>query len=112
MNTKSVLMLVILSAGMLTGLTATMIQATPVYADTKDCEDNNDKNCNQNEQETGKISQSNDCKIENSDSADGGDSNSNNGNGGSAGFNTNSLSCSNSMNNPDTGANTFGQQGP
>ena len=78
----------------------------------KDCEDNNDKNCNQNEQVTGKISQKNDYKIENSDSADGGDDNGNNGNGGSAGFNTNTLSCSNNMNNPNTGQNGFGQQGP
>lgn len=113
MNTKNLLALVILSAGMLTGLTATMIQATPVYADTKDCKDNGDKNCNKDEQETGKISQSNDCKIENSDSADGGhDNGDNGGNGGSAGFNSNTLTCSNSMNNPVTGQNVFAQQGP
>ena len=105
-------MLVILSAGMLTGLSATMIQATPVYADTRDCEDNNDKNCNENEQASGKISQENNCRIENSDSADGGDDNGNNGNGGDAGDNSNTLTCANSMNNPNTGQNVFGQQGP
>ena len=105
-------MLVILSAGMLTGLTATMIQATPVYADTADCEKNNDKNCNENEQRTGKISQENNCRIENSDSADGGDSNGNDGNGGAAGGNTNTLDCSNDLSSPNTGNNVFGQQGP
>jgi len=41
------LMFVVLSAGMLTALTATMIsQAAPAYADTKDCKDNNNDNCN------------------------------------------------------------------
>ena len=112
MYAKNVLMLVILSAGMLTGLTATMIQAAPVYADTRDCEHNEDKNCNENEQATGKISQENNCRVENSDSAEGGDSNGGNGNGGSAGFNSNTLSCSNTLTSPNTGLNAFGQQGP
>ena len=45
-ETKNVLMLVILSGGILTGLAGTMIQAAPVYADTEDCKDNDDDNCN------------------------------------------------------------------
>jgi len=106
------LMLVILSAGMLTGLTATMIQAAPVYADTKDCKDNSDKNCNENEQKTGKISQENECKIVNDDSAKHGDSGDGSSDTSNAGFNTNTLECSNQMNQPATGLNIFGQQGP
>jgi hypothetical protein len=112
MYTKNMLMLVILSAGMLTGLTATMIQAAPVYADTKDCKDNSDKNCNENEQETGKISQENDCKIVNEDSAKHGDSGDGSSDSSNAGFNSNTLSCENQMNQPNTGDNTFGEQGP
>jgi hypothetical protein len=62
MYTKNVLMLVVLSAGMLTALTATMIsQAAPAFADTEDCEDNNNDNCNDNRSEY----QENNCKIEN-----------------------------------------------
>jgi hypothetical protein len=62
MYTKNVLMLVVLSAGMLTALTATMIsQATPAFADTEDCEDNSDNNCNDNRSEY----QENNCKIKN-----------------------------------------------
>jgi hypothetical protein len=38
MYTKNMLMLVILSAGMLTALTATTIQATPAFASKDECE--------------------------------------------------------------------------
>ena len=44
MNTKYLLMLVMLSVGMLTGLTATMIQATPVFADKEEYEKNSNNN--------------------------------------------------------------------
>jgi hypothetical protein len=46
LKTKNVLMLVVLSLGMLTALTATGIpQAQPVFAEKEECEDNDDKNC-------------------------------------------------------------------
>jgi len=58
------LMFVVLSAGMLTALTATMIsQAAPAYADTKDCKDNNNNNCNDDRSQY--VQQENNCKIEN-----------------------------------------------
>jgi len=58
------LMFVVLSAGMLTALTATMIsQAAPAYADTKDCKDNNNDNCNDDRSQY--VQQENNCKIEN-----------------------------------------------
>lgn len=116
MITKNVLMLVILSAGMLTGLTATMIQAAPVYADTEDCKKNDDNNCNDSHERSIKIEQENNCKIENSDSADGGDSDgdgSSAGNGGDAGDNSNTLACANEVFQPNTGNDAFnGQQVP
>jgi len=41
------LIFVVLSAGMLTALTATTTSlAIPVFADKKHCEDNGDNNCN------------------------------------------------------------------
>jgi len=57
-------MFVVLSAGMLTALTATMIsQAAPAYANTKDCKDNNNNNCNDDRSQY--VQQENNCKIEN-----------------------------------------------
>ena len=65
MNTKNMLMFVVLSAGMLTALTATMMsQAVPVFADKKKCEDNDNNNCNDTHK-TQKIEEKNKCKIEN-----------------------------------------------
>jgi hypothetical protein len=64
MYTKNMLMLVVLSAGMFTALTATMIsQAAPAFADTEDCEDNNNDNCNDNRNQY--VEQENNCEIEN-----------------------------------------------
>ena len=100
MNTKNVLMLVMLSAGMLTGLTATMIQAAPVYADTKDCKDNDDHNCNTSERDL-KIKQENNCKVEN------GGGNANGGDGGSGSGNDNAFECTNEVLQPNTGNNAF-----
>ena len=43
LNTKSVLMLVVLSAGILTVLTGTGVsQVAPAFADKEECEDNDD----------------------------------------------------------------------
>ena len=65
MNTKNMLMFVVLSAGMLTALSATMMsQAVPVFADKKKCEDNHNNNCN-DKHKTQKIEDKNKCKIEN-----------------------------------------------
>jgi maltose-binding protein MalE len=72
-NTKNVLMLVVLSAGLLTALTATgLSQGQTAFASEKYrkhysdkervCEDNNNNNCNDQKQ---KIYQENKCKIVN-----------------------------------------------
>ena len=66
-------MLVVLSAGLLTVLTGTAVsQIQPAFADDdEECEDNGDNNCNE---ETQKIHQENNCKvngeIENGDKSD------------------------------------------
>ncbi|ERR1044071_398034 len=63
LNTKSVLMLVVLSAGMLTVLTGTGVsQVAPAFADKDECEDNDDNNCNVTNH---KIIQENNCKVVN-----------------------------------------------
>ena len=57
LNTKNVLMLAVLSAGLLTVLTGTAVsQIQPVFADDDEdeCEDNGDNSCNE---ETQKIQQ-------------------------------------------------------
>ena len=83
LNTKSVLMLVVLSAGLLTVLTGTAIsQLQPAFADDEEeCNDNGDDNCNEENQI---IHQENNCKIvnevENDDRSDN-NSNGDNGNG-------------------------------
>jgi hypothetical protein len=92
MNTKNVLMFVVLSIGMLTALGATaMSQVEPAFADKnkKECEDNENNNCND---ETQKIELENKCKTEN-DIED--DSNGN--------TNTNTLICRSLAQNPDDG---------
>jgi hypothetical protein len=62
LNTKNVLMLVVLSAGILTVLTGTGVsQVAPAFADKEECEDNDDNNCNER---THKIIQENNCKAE------------------------------------------------
>ena len=63
MNTKNVLMLVVLSAGISTALMGTGVsQVAPAYADKDECEDNDDNNCNQR---THIIKQSEDCEAKN-----------------------------------------------
>src|SRR6478735_5580743 len=98
MNTKNVLMLVMLSAGMLTGLTATMIQAAPVYAETEDCKNNDNHNCNTSERDL-KIKQENNCKVEN-------------GGGNANGGDANAFECTNIIIQPNTGNNAFNGQIP
>jgi hypothetical protein len=64
-----VLTFVALSLGILTGLTGTGIsQVAPAFADKEECEDNEDKNCNEKE-----IEQTNDCgiKVDNSNNNQG-----------------------------------------
>src|SRR5580765_7171616 len=100
MNTKHVLMLVMMSAGMLTGLTATMIQATPVYADTEDCKNNDNHNCNTSERDL-KIKQEGECKVEN------GGGNGDGGDGGNGNGNSNNFFCANEVDEPNTGDNAF-----
>ena len=63
LKAKNVLMLVVLSAGILTVLTGTGIsQLAPAFADKEECEDNDDDNCNER---THKIIQENNCKAVN-----------------------------------------------
>ena len=63
LKTKSVLMLVVLSAGMLTVLTGTGVsQVAPAFADKEECNDNGDRNCNETNHS---IKQDNDCKAKN-----------------------------------------------
>ena len=105
-------MLVMLSAGMLTGLTATMIQAAPVYADTKDCKDNGDHNCNTSERDL-KIKQENNWKVEDGGgNVNGGDAKDDSGDGGAGGTssgNDNAFSCTNEVLQPNTGNDAFDQ---
>jgi hypothetical protein len=85
------LMLLVLSTVMLTALAATgMPQAQPVFAETEDCEDNDDDNCNERNKE---IEQTNDCRIVVDNSNNQGGTSQNNG-----GLST---SCSNFAANPD-----------
>ena len=63
MNTKNVLMLAVLFAGMLTVLTGSgLSQVAPAFAVKDECEDNDDNNCNVI---THKIKQDNNCKADN-----------------------------------------------
>ena len=62
LNTKNVLMFVVLSTGLLTVITGTGVsQVVPVFAEDDECEDNGDFNCNE---ETQKIKQEIDCEVE------------------------------------------------
>lgn len=108
-ETKNLLMLVILSGGILTGLTGTMIQAAPVYADTEDCKDNDDDNCNTTKDRAQEITQENNCSTD-SGSANGGSADSgsaNGGPGGSTGNNDNRFVCTNTLLEPNTGNDAF-----
>ena len=103
-------MLAMLSAGMLTGLTATMIQATPVYADTEDCKNNDDHNCNTSERDL-KIKQEGECKVKDGGAnANGGDAKDHSGDGGAGGSssgNNNAFRCENNVFEPNTGNDAF-----
>lgn len=99
LNTKNVLILVVLSTGLLTVLTATAVsQVQPAFADKDEdeCEDNDDFNCNEENQ---KVHQENNCKIvneiKNKDKSDD-DTNGGNGNG--------DITCWNFAQNPEDGA--------
>jgi hypothetical protein len=63
LNTKIVLMLVVLSAGIFTVLTGMGIsQVAPAFADKDGCEDNDNHNCNETNHT---IKQDSDCKAKN-----------------------------------------------
>jgi hypothetical protein len=108
MNTKNVFMLAVLSAVMLTGLAATTIQATPVFAQKDECEKNSDNNCNQIKDRGQSITQENDCYVKDN-SGRGGDTDDKSGDGGSGngGGNSNDFSCDNSVEAPNTGSESF-----
>jgi len=97
LNTKNVLMLAVLSAGLLTVLTGTAVsQIQPAFADDdEECKDNGNNNCNE---ETQKIHQETNCKIVNEiENDDDSDSNSNGGNG------NGDITCWNFAQNPEDG---------
>ncbi|MDW0157980.1 MAG: hypothetical protein QOK62_06890 [Nitrososphaeraceae archaeon] len=108
-ETKNVLMLVILSGGILTGLTGTMIQAAPVYADTEDCKDNDDDNCNTTKDRAQEITQENDCRVEDGGNANGGSGGADGGPGGITGENDNRFVCTNTLLDPNTGNDAFNE---
>lgn len=97
LNTKNVLMLVVLSAGLLTALTGTAVsQIQPVFADDdEECEENGNNSCNE---ETQKIEQENNCKIVNEIEND--DKSDENINGASS---SGDLTCWNFAQNPENG---------
>ncbi|HXV88317.1 MAG TPA: hypothetical protein VD710_04390 [Nitrososphaeraceae archaeon] len=108
-ETKNLLMLVILSGGILAVLTGTMIQAAPVYAETEECEDNDDENCNTTKDRAQKITQENNCSAD-SGSANGGSADSgsaNGGTGGNTGNDDNKFVCTNNLVEPNTGNDAF-----
>ena len=113
MNTKNVFMLAVMSAVMLTGLAATTIHATPVFAEKDECEKNSDNNCNQIKDRGQSITQENDCYV-NDNSGRGGDTGDDSGNGGSGsgGSNSNDFSCINSVTAPNTGGDSFNEIPP
>jgi hypothetical protein len=110
MNTKNVLMLIMLSAGMLTGLTATMMQATPVFADKEECQKSSDNNCNEIKDRGQSITEENDCYVKDN-SGRGGDAGDESGNGGSGSGdnNNNFFSCDNTVDEPNTGNHAFSE---
>ncbi len=97
-TTKNVLMLVVLSAGLLTALTGTaMSQTQSVFADDEDeCNDNRDNNCNE---ETQKVHQETNCKIVN-ENENKDESNGNTNEGSSNG----PITCWNFAQNPEDGS--------
>jgi hypothetical protein len=111
MYTKNMLMLVILSAGILTALTGTTIHATPAFAAKDECEKNSDNNCNKVEDRGQLITMEGDCKGGSSGDSNGGDSKdgSTSGDGGTSGVNNNEFECINELLDPNTGdSNQFG----
>ncbi len=66
MKSKNLLMFVVLSAAIVTALTATIGTSliSTVYADKKHCEDNGDNNCNHTENNQ-KLSPKDECDNEN-----------------------------------------------
>jgi hypothetical protein len=98
LNTKNVLMLVVLSAGLLSVLTGTAVsQVQPAFADKdeEECKDNGNFNCNE---ETQKVHQENNCKIVNEiKNDDKSDDNTNGGNG------NGDITCWNFAQNPEDG---------
>jgi hypothetical protein len=98
LNTKNVLMLVVLSAGILTALTGTGVsQVAPAFADKEECEDNDDNNCNERSHT---IKQDNDCKVKNENEKIGSMGNP---------TNNNNFECSNVLTSPANGDdNVFG----
>ena len=96
LKTKSVLMLAVLSAGILTAITGTgMSILSPAFAEDDECNDNGDNNCNE---ETQKVHQETNCKIVNEiENEDGSDDNTNGGNG------NGDITCWNFAQNPQDG---------
>ena len=121
-GTKNVLMLVILSAGLLTAITGTGTSLmAPAFAETEDCEDNDDDNCNTTKERAQEIIQENNCFVDEDGSGGtggaGGSVGDNSGGSGGAGGDgqlannddDNSFSCTNSLVEPNTGNDAFNE---
>ena len=98
LDTKTVMLLVVLSGGLLTTLTGTAVsQIQPVFADKDEdeCEDNGDFNCNEENQ---KVHQEIKCKVDGSiENGDKSDENS------MSLSSTGTLNCLNLTENPQNG---------
>lgn len=95
-NTKNVLMIAVLSAGILAALTGTGISAvSTAFAEEDECNDNRDFNCNE---ETQKVHQENNCKVVNENENE--DKSDNNVNEGS---DNGEINCWNFAQNPENG---------
>ena len=96
LNTKNVLMFVILSAGLLTVITGTGVShVVPVFAEEDECEDNGDFSCNDEKQ---RLHLENNCKIVNeNENEDKSDDNVN------EGSSNGDMNCWNVAENPENG---------
>jgi hypothetical protein len=103
MNTKTVMILAVLSAGLLTALTGTgTSMIAPAFAIDDDCEDNGDDSCTEENQ---RVHQENNCRIVNENENDD-DSDSNTNEGSTNG----DINCWNFAQNPDDGLALVGPE--
>ena len=105
LNTKNVLMLVILSTELLTAITGTGVSIlAPIFAIEDDCEKNDNDSC---QEENQKVHQENSCKIiDKSENVDKSDNNADTNN------NSGDKTCWDFAQNPDDGTATLNEFPP